>query len=352
MIVTARADAAPDAIAALWTDGLLDRIDIEPPGGVTTPEEVDAFIAELPAAARSVLDYLAVEEPLSLADLTALAGDGAVRQAEELGAAETRVRDERADPVVYTAHPLFAERALAALGGDGARRRRTELVKLLSQHPSDHLSDRLRLASLALDSDALQPVAEVVAAARAGAAAGRPRTRRTTGPLGAGAVRRPDGAAGAGPRPGVAGPRPRDRRRAGRRRLRRADRVGAHGLDAAAGGQPILDAQRAGAGHRVPAHHPQSGHRRRPAHHPRRAQRHVRDERRQRRARRQARPRGAGVAVGRRPGGGLGGQRGRTVLGAAGPVRRRRAAGASAPWPPSIPGCCASLSGWARPPHC
>jgi hypothetical protein len=166
MIVTARADAAPDAIAALWTDGLLDRIDIEPPGGATTPKEADAFIAELPAVARSVLDYLAVEEPLSLADLTVLAGDGAVREAEELGAVETRVRDEHADPVVYTAHPLFAERALAALGGEGARQRRTDLVKLLSRQRSDHLSDRLRLASLALDSDAPQPVAEVVAAAR------------------------------------------------------------------------------------------------------------------------------------------------------------------------------------------
>jgi hypothetical protein len=166
MIVTARADAAPDAIAALWTDGLLDRIDIEPPGGATTPKEVDAFIAELPAAARAVLDYLAVEEPLSLADLTVLAGDGAVREAAELGAAETRVRDEHADPVVYTAHPLFAERTLAALGRDGARERRTDLVNLLSGHASDHPSDRLRLASLAVDSDAAQPVAEVVAAAR------------------------------------------------------------------------------------------------------------------------------------------------------------------------------------------
>jgi energy-coupling factor transporter ATP-binding protein EcfA2 len=167
MIVTARADAAPEAIAALWTDGLLERIDIAPPGGATTPKEVDAFIAELPAAARSVLDYLAVEEPLSLADLTVLAGDGAVTQAVEVGAAETRVRGGASDdPVVYTAHPLFAERADAALGADDARRRRTEVVKLLSQHPSDHLSDRLRLASLALDSEAAQPVAEVVAAAQ------------------------------------------------------------------------------------------------------------------------------------------------------------------------------------------
>jgi hypothetical protein len=166
MIVTARADAAPEAIAALWTDGLLERIDVEAPGEATKPAEVDTFIAELPEAARAVLDYLAVEEPLSLADLTALAGDGAVSEAQQWGATETRVRDERADdPVVYTAHPLFSERARAALGADGARRRRTELVELRSRQPSDHLIDRLRLASLALDSDAPQPVAEVVDAA-------------------------------------------------------------------------------------------------------------------------------------------------------------------------------------------
>ncbi len=173
MVVTARGPdfgAAPDPIAALWTDRLLDRIDVEPPGEDTnpsTPASVDAFLAELPAAARSVLDYLAVEEPLSLADLTTLAGDGAVREAEEWGAAETRVRGGRSDdPVVYTAHPLFGDRARAALGAEGARRRRAELVELLSQHPSDHLSDRLRLASLALDSDAPQKPAEVVAAAQ------------------------------------------------------------------------------------------------------------------------------------------------------------------------------------------
>ena len=93
MIVTARADAAPDAIAALWTDGLLDRVDVDQPEGTTDPAEtsgakattgrsepakVDAFIAGLPAPARSVLHYLAVAEPLSLVDLTSLAGDGAL----------------------------------------------------------------------------------------------------------------------------------------------------------------------------------------------------------------------------------------------------------------------------------
>ena len=113
-----------------------------------------------------MLDYLCVEEPLSLADLTTLAGDGAVTEAVNWGAAETRVRDEREnDPMVYTAHPLFAERARAALGDlsdGGARRRRTEVVTLRSRHASEHLSDRLRLASLAVDSDAPQPVSEVI----------------------------------------------------------------------------------------------------------------------------------------------------------------------------------------------
>jgi hypothetical protein len=151
----------------LWTDGLLERIDLEPPSGTTTPAEVDEFLAELPGPARSVLEFLSILEPLTLDDLIVLAGDGAVSQAEELGAAETRVRnhdDQR--PVVYTAHPLFAVRMRAAMGADGTRKRRTELVRLLAQHPAEHLSDRLRLASLALDCDVPQPVDEVAAAAQ------------------------------------------------------------------------------------------------------------------------------------------------------------------------------------------
>lgn len=167
LVVTGRSDAAPEAIAALWTDGLLDRIDVEAPGGTTMPAQVDAFIAELPPGARSVLEYLAVCEPLSVGDLTALAGDGAVTEAVEWGAAETRVRGGASDdPVVYTAHPLFAERMRAALDPDDARRRRTDLVTLLSRRQPEHLSDRLRLVSLALDSDAAPRVADVTAAAQ------------------------------------------------------------------------------------------------------------------------------------------------------------------------------------------
>ncbi|OBH56144.1 AAA family ATPase [Mycobacterium sp. E2479] len=167
LIVTARAEAAPEAIAALWNDGLLTRIDIEPPGGATVPAEIDTFLAELPETARLVLKYLAVAEPLSAAELTALAGDGAVAEAVTWGAAETRARGGSSDdPVVYTAHPLFAERMRAALDLDEARQRRSELIELLSQRRSEHLSDRLRLVLLALDSDTSPRVADVVAAAR------------------------------------------------------------------------------------------------------------------------------------------------------------------------------------------
>lgn len=167
MVVTARADVAPAAIAALWTDGLLERIDVEPPETARTAADVDEFLAHLPPPARAVLDYLAILEPLTVADLTVLAGEGAVGQAEDLGAAETRVRGGSAtDPVVYTAHPLFGERARTALGPDGARQRRTDLVNLLSQHPCERLSDRLRLASLALECDVPQPNTEVTLAAQ------------------------------------------------------------------------------------------------------------------------------------------------------------------------------------------
>jgi len=167
LVVTARADSPPEAIAALWSDGLLTRIDVEPAGGATAPAEIDAFLGELPATARSVLEYLAVAEPLSVTDLTALAGDGAVADAVTWGAAETRSRGGSSDdPVVYTAHPLFAERTRAALDPGDARQRRTDLVTLLSRRPSEHLSDRLRVVSLALDSETPPRVADVVVAAQ------------------------------------------------------------------------------------------------------------------------------------------------------------------------------------------
>lgn len=171
VIVTGRADCAPappPPITALWGDDLLSRIDITASDEAgEASRDVDAFVAGLPADARAVLDYLAVFEPLALVDLIGLTSADAVRQAEELGAVETRARGGREpDPVVYTAHPLFAERARGALGADGARARRTEVVGALTARPCAHVGEQLRLAALAADSDAPQPAADVVDAAQ------------------------------------------------------------------------------------------------------------------------------------------------------------------------------------------
>lgn len=174
VIVTGRADCAPappPPITALWGDDLLTRIDVTALDEVGAVREagrdVDAFVAGLPTDARTVLDYLAVFEPLALVDLISLTSADAVRRAEELGAVETRARGGREpDPVVYTAHPLFAERARGALGVDEARARRTEVVGALAARPCAHVGEQLRLAALAADSAAPQPVAEVVDAAQ------------------------------------------------------------------------------------------------------------------------------------------------------------------------------------------
>ncbi|WP_125079751.1 AAA family ATPase [Mycobacterium sp. P7213] len=174
VIVTGRADcspAPPPPITALWGDDLLTRIDItaleEVGAAGEAGRDVDAFVAGLPADARAVLDYLAVFEPLALVDLISLTSADAVRHAEELGAVETRSRGGREpDPVVYTAHPLFAERARGALAVEDARARRTDVVGRLTSRPCAHVGEQLRLAALSADSDAPQPAAEVVEAAQ------------------------------------------------------------------------------------------------------------------------------------------------------------------------------------------
>lgn len=171
VIVTGRADgspAPPPPIAALWGDDLLTRIDITASGQAGEADrDVDAFVAGLPADARAVLDYLAVFEPLALVDLTELTSADAIRLAEELGAVESRARGGREpDPVVYTAHPLFAERARDALGADGVRARRTEVVTVLADRPCEHVGEQLRLAALAAASDAPQPAEQAAEAAQ------------------------------------------------------------------------------------------------------------------------------------------------------------------------------------------
>ncbi len=152
LILTVRSGAElPEAIEALWADGLLTRIEVGPLDAATTaalPSLVDDYLSGLSSRARTTLDYLALAEPLRRDDLTALTGEDAVEQAEAAGAV---VVDD--DAMVYSAHPLYAVRAGAALAPDTARALRMSLVERLTAGPSDHVGDQLRLAALAVDTD-------------------------------------------------------------------------------------------------------------------------------------------------------------------------------------------------------
>jgi len=162
LIVTVDPDeAAPDSIRALQLDNILPRIEMAAPG--TDRKRLDAsvreFVSSLPADVRSVLDFLAVAAPIPRADLTALAGEDAVRAAADAGV--TGVSDDK----VLAAHPLYAHSAREQMSLDQLQARRAELyARLSAQQPRD-VVDRLRLAVLALDSGETQPVSVVVAAA-------------------------------------------------------------------------------------------------------------------------------------------------------------------------------------------
>ena len=213
-IITVRTgEQAPDAITSLWKDRLLDRLDIEPfdaeqtkslleavlggpletssadavftasqgnplylrhlsesaigsgalrqvdgvwqlRGHIGLSAELSALIGRhleaLPPTVTSVLEYLAVEEPLGLRDLTELAGREALEEAEDHRVIEVVKRGD--DLVVHSAHPLYAEQVRASLGRLATRRLRTQLVAQLSSKPIEHVSARLRLAALAVDS--------------------------------------------------------------------------------------------------------------------------------------------------------------------------------------------------------
>lgn len=150
LIVTVRSGAeVPEAVEALWADGLLNRVEVGAADeAAALPTQVDDYLAGLPTAARTTLDFLALAEPLRRDDLTALAGEDALGQAETAGA--VMVDD---DAMVYAAHPLYTARARAALAPDTARALRMSLVERLAAGPSDHVGDQLRLAALAVGSD-------------------------------------------------------------------------------------------------------------------------------------------------------------------------------------------------------
>ncbi|MEW2483710.1 AAA family ATPase [Mycobacterium sp. NPDC049093] len=160
LIVTASA-GAPDDVAALWGDRLVNRVEMSPPGhdDARLADQVDTFLADLPDDVAGVLRQLAVHDPLPLADLTALTSTGAVQAAQDGGV--VRVVDE----MVHCVHPLFLSAMRATVGGPDLRRLRNAVVERLSAAPRPGVVDRLRVAVLALDSDVPLPAGELVGAA-------------------------------------------------------------------------------------------------------------------------------------------------------------------------------------------
>ncbi|ORA42020.1 hypothetical protein BST21_23920, partial [Mycolicibacterium celeriflavum] len=122
----------------------------------------------LPEPARAVVDYLAIAEPLARTDLVALVGG---EQLDTLGQAEAagavRVGPDSDTSEIFVGHPLYADRARAVLTAEHAHALRVSLVAQLAKHPSDHVSDQLRLSSLAIDVPASATPAAVTDAATA-----------------------------------------------------------------------------------------------------------------------------------------------------------------------------------------
>jgi MalT-like TPR region len=162
LIVTVDPDeGAPDSISALQLHNVLPRIELDPPG--VERKQLDASVRDvvgsLPSDARVAMEFLAVADPISLADLSALAGEDAVRAAEAADAVAV------VDDAARAAQPLYTDAARAQMSDDDLHARRTALYEMLSARNPRVVVDRLRLAVLALDSGVSQAVSEVVAAA-------------------------------------------------------------------------------------------------------------------------------------------------------------------------------------------
>lgn len=227
LVLTVRdGEPAPDAVTALWKDGLLLRVDVEPlsadeattlleavlggPLETSSAAEINAasegnplflrhlvdgavhsgslklvegvwqlrgaiplsshlstlirrHLGTMPPTVQQVLEYLALEEPLALTDLAEMTSMEAVEQAEAAGA--VTVTDRAGTTIVHPAHPLYTECVRSSMGQLIGRRLRTTLVAQLNMRPPEHVSDRLRLAALALGTDAaLEPTSLVVSA--------------------------------------------------------------------------------------------------------------------------------------------------------------------------------------------
>ena len=223
VIATSRTgEPAPDAVTALWKDGLLRRLELQPlsreeshtllqtvlEGPVSadcakrmwnlsrgnvlflrhlveeerdagrlsasdgewrltgTPlaspslvELVELQIGAVPDNVRDVVDIVAIAEPLDRELLTALTESDAVEAAEQRGLIHAGTGKD----VVYVGHPLYGEIRLGKCGPTRLRRLRGRVATAMAQ---SNASDPLRLGLLWIESD-LPPDMEVLSPAAA-----------------------------------------------------------------------------------------------------------------------------------------------------------------------------------------
>ena len=200
LIVTVRSVLrVPQVVSALWNDGLLERFEVIPlnaeeaaavvaaAGGddpatlyrrsagnplhlrmllVTGGNEetlaaaIDRYLGTLPPPVRQVLGYLCVFEPLSHADLVALAGEQAVAAAVDTGVAQFHAES------MYAGHPLFLERLAQTMDKSEVQRLRNAVAAQLAATPSRTPADRLARTLIALQGGGPIDGGAVVAASR------------------------------------------------------------------------------------------------------------------------------------------------------------------------------------------
>lgn len=117
----------------------------------------------LPPEAQKVMQYLAIDAPLTVHDLAELTSPIAVEQAEAAGTVTVTMRGP--ESVVMPSHPLYAECVRADFGVLTQRRLSAELVSQIAAGDPVHVSDRLRLATLSLDTDTPLESSELIVAA-------------------------------------------------------------------------------------------------------------------------------------------------------------------------------------------
>lgn len=156
------------------TDGAVEAGFLRPAGGVWQwrgPTAVTPGLAgllggrvdRLPASEKRVVHLLAVAGPLTLSDLCAMADGGAVERVERRGLIGVTDADGAAE--VRFTHTVLGEVVKHVLGDVACRRVAAEIVAALGDRPFRSAAERLRYVALAVNCDARVDPGVLVSAA-------------------------------------------------------------------------------------------------------------------------------------------------------------------------------------------